>query len=167
MADLFILAIVVGFFVIGAGYSFRARIIPLIIASLGIVSVLVELFVRFVLKKEAPMALDSAQLFGADRKEDEFRTQSEAKEAVMEERTGGTLRAIVLWIVGMGVMLFLFGFQVTSFAYPVIYLVFGNTRMAWWRAMIVGALTWLSIFLLFSVLLNLPFFKGILFGGEL
>jgi hypothetical protein len=140
--------------------------IPLIIASLGIVSILVELFVRFVLKREAPMALDSAQLFGADRKEDEFRAQSVAKEAAMEVRPGGTLRAIVLWVVGVGVMLFLFGFQITSFAYPAIYLVFGNTRMAWWRAMIVGALTWLSIFLLFSVLLNLPLFKGILFGGE-
>ena len=167
LADLFFLAVVIAFFVIGMGYSVRARMIPLMIAGLGIVSILVEMFVRFVLKKEAPMALDSAQLFGADKKEDEFRAQSEAKEVAVEETSGGTLRAIVLWTIGMGVMLFLFGFQVASFAYPAIYLIFGNTRMVWWKAVTVGALTWLSIFLLFSVLLNLPFFKGILFGGEL
>jgi len=136
------------------------------IAALGIVSILVEMFVRFVLKKEAPMAIDGAELFGADKKEDEFRAQSEAKE-IVETKHGGKLHEIVLWTLGMGAMLFLFGFQATSFAYPAIYLIFGKTRMVWWKAVMVGALTWLSIFLLFSVLLNLPFFKGILFGGEL
>jgi hypothetical protein len=166
IADLFILGILIAFFALSLGYSVRARMIPLIISSLGIVSMLVEMFVRFVLKREAPMAIDSAELFGADKKEDEFRAQSEAKE-IVETKHGGKLHEIVLWTLGMGAMLFLFGFQVTSFAYPAIYLIFGNTRMAWWKAVLVGALTWLSIFLLFSVLLNLPFFKGILFGGEL
>lgn len=167
IADLFILAILVTFLVMGFGYSHRAKMIPLIIAAFGIVALLVEMFVRFVLKKEAALAIDGAELFGADKKEDEFRAQSEAKEAVVETKPGGKLYEIVLWTIGMGVMLFVVGFQITSFAYPAIYLIFGNTRMVWWRAIIVGALTWLSIFLLFSMLLNLPFFKGILLGGEL
>ena len=167
MGNLFFLVVLGWFFVEAIGYSERARLIPLIISGMGIVFVLVEMIIRYVARTDVELGIDAAVALGADKKEDQFRAQSEAKDAGVDEKPGGKVREIILWSIGMVAMLWFVGFQIVAFAYPALYLIFGNTKMTWWKAILVGFFTWLSIYLLFSVLLNMPFFPGILFGGEL
>lgn len=167
LGNLFFLVVLLWFFVESIQYSERARMIPLIISAMGIIFILTEMIIRYVARNEAQFGIDAAVVLGADKKEDEYRAQSEGKDAGVDEKPGGKVYEIVLWSIGIVAMLWFIGFQITAFAFPTIYLVLGNMKMTWWKAALVGFLTWLSIYLLFSVLLNMPFFPGILFGGEL
>lgn len=167
MGNLFFLVVLSWFFVEAIQYSERARMIPLIISGMGIVFIAVEMIIRFVARTDVELGIDAAVVLGADKKEEQYRSQSEAKEEVVDEKPGGKVHEIILWSIGMVAMLWFVGFQVTAFVYPVTYLIFGNTKMTWWKAILVGFFTWFSIYLLFSVMLNMPFFPGILFGGEL
>lgn len=167
MGNLFFLVVLGWFFVEAIGYSERARMIPLIISGMGIVFILVEMIIRYVAHTNVELGIDAAVVLGTDKKEEEFRAQSEAREEVVDEKPGGNALEIILWSIGMVAMLWFVGFQITAFVYPALYLIFGNTKMTWWKAVLVGFATWLSIYLLFSIMLNMPFFPGILFGGEL
>jgi hypothetical protein len=167
LGNLFFLVVLGWFFVEAIQYSERARMIPLIISGMGIVFIVVEMIIRYVARNDVELGIDAAVVLGADKKEDEFRAQSEAKDAGVDQKPGGKIYEIVLWSIAIVAMLWFIGFQITAFAYPIIYLIFGNTKMTWWKAFLVGFFTWLSIYLLFSVLLNMPFFPGIFFGGEL
>jgi hypothetical protein len=171
VADFILTAVLIGFFVLALGFSPRAQFMPLVISSIAILCMALEIIVRFVLGKEQGLALDGAELFGADKKKKEFK---QASLATAEERThekedardeGGKESTILLWLLALGVMLFVFGFQLTCFAYPVLFLKLGTTKMRWRSAVIIGALTWASIFVLFSWILNMPFFPGLIFGG--
>ncbi len=172
LVDLVVVAILIGFFVLALGFSPRAQFMPLVISGISIFCMTLEIIVRFVLGKQQALALDGAELFGADKKKDEFRKASiaTAEETPKEEMTkeeGGKESTILLWLLGLGAMLFIFGFQLTCFAYPVLFLKLGKAKVSWRAAIITGALTWASIFVLFSWVLNMPFFAGFLFGGEM
>jgi hypothetical protein len=167
LGNLFFLVVLSWFFVEAIGYSERARMIPLIISGMGIIFILVEMIIRYVARNDVQLGIDAAVVLGADKKEDEYRAQSEAKEEVVDQKPGGKVYEIMLWSVGIVAMLWFIGFQITALAFPSLYLIFGNVKMTWWKAILVGFFTWLSIYLLFSVMLNMPFFPGILFGGEL
>ncbi len=167
LGNLFFLVVLCWFFVEAIQYSERARMIPLIISGMGIVFILVEMIIRYVARNDVELGIDAAVVLGADKKEKEYRSQSEAKEEVVDEKPGGNVFEIVLWSIGIVAMLWFVGFQITAFVFPILYLMFGNMKMTWWKAVIVGFFTWLSIYLLFSVMLNMPFFPGIFFGGEL
>ncbi len=173
IADLVITAVLVGFFVLALGFSPRAQFMPLVISGIAILCMALEIVTRFVLGKEQGLALDGAELFGTDKKKKEFK---QASVATAEERTqekkeakeeGGKEGTILLWLLALGAMLFVFGFQLTCFVYPVLFLKLGKTKMGWLPATVIGALTWASIFVLFTWILNMPFFPGFLFGGEL
>ncbi len=173
IADFILTAVLVAFFVLALGFSPRAQFMPLVISGIAILCMALEILVRFVLGKEQGLALDGAELFGTDKKKKEFKQASLAtaeerrheKEETKEE--GGKESTILLWLLALGVMLFIFGFQLTCFAYPVLFLKSGTTKMRWRSAVIIGALAWASIFVLFSWILNMPFFPGLIFGGEL
>jgi hypothetical protein len=172
LADLVILAVLIGFFVLALGFSPRAAFMPLVISGISIFCMVVEIIVHFVLGKQQGLALDGAELFGTDQKKKEFKKASiaTAEQAAQEEEVeeeGGKESTILLWLLGLGVLLFIFGFQLTVFAYPILFLKLGKTKVSWRAAIITGALTWASIFVLFSWILNMPFFPGLLFGGEI
>jgi hypothetical protein len=173
IADCILTAVLLGFFVLALNFSPRAQFMPLVISGIAILCMALEIVVRFVLGKEQGLALDGAELFGTDKKKKEFKQASLAK---AEERTqekkevkeeGGKESTILLWLLLLGAMLFVFGFQLTCFAYPVLFLKLGKTKVSWPIAVVIGALTWASIFVLFSWILNMPFFPGFLFGGEM
>ncbi len=173
IADMVLMAVLVGFFVLALGFSPRAQFMPLVISGIAILCMALEIIVRFVLGKEQGLALDGAELFGTDKKKKEFKQASlataeergEGKKAVKEE--GGKEATILLWLLALGAMIFIFGFQLACFAYPVLFLTLGKTKMGWGWALVIGALAWASIFVLFSWILNMPFFPGLVFGGEL
>jgi hypothetical protein len=171
LADLVLTGVLIGFFVLALGFSPRAQFMPLVISGIAILCMGLEIIVRFVLGKEQGLALDGAELFGADKKKKEFKQASLATanepthEKEQEKEEGGKESTILLWLLALGVMLFVFGFQLTCFAYPILFLKLGKTKMSWRSAVIIGALTWASIFVLFSWVLNMPFFPGLIFGG--
>ncbi len=172
IADLVILAVLVGFFVLALGYSPRAQFMPLVISGLSIICMAAEITVRFVLGKEQMLALDDAEIFGTDRMKKEFKRASVASaeksetEQARKQEARGSEGTILLWLLGLGAMIFVFGFQFSVFAYPVLFLKLGKTKVGWPVAIVTGVLTWASIFVLFSWILNMPFFPGLLFGGE-
>ncbi len=173
VADLVILAVLIGFFVLALGYSPRAQFMPLVISGLSIVCMAAEIVVRFVFRKEQMLALDDAEIFGTDKMKKEFKrasaasAENRASDKAKEQQARRSEGTVLLWLLGLGVMILLVGFQLSVFAYPILFLKLGKTKVSWPAALITGALTWASIFVLFSWILNMPFFPGLLFGGEI
>ncbi len=66
IADLVIMAVLIGFFVLALQFSPRAQFMPLVISGISIICMTLEIIVRFVLGKEQGLALDGAELFGTD-----------------------------------------------------------------------------------------------------
>ena len=156
-----------GFLVLAKDYSPRAQFMPVVISAISILVMLVEFYVvNFT--KGLDTGIDTAELFGADRKEEEFRQSSATAEDCPVDvlaPAGGDERVMFLWIGLLTVMILLLGFNITEFVFPLIYLRFAS-KLSWRTSILVSFATWLVIFLLFGTVLQLPFFPGFLFGGE-
>lgn len=169
IADLVFLAVFLTFFVVALDFSPRAQFMPMVVSAMAMVTIVAEMLVANFGKGMAT-GIDTAELFGADKKEEEFREASLAKaeqEAVQVlAPAGGDEKVMFLWIGLLTLMIVLVGFSVTEFLFPVIYLRFAS-HLSWKASVGIGVATWLLIYLFFGVLLKLPFFPGLLFGGEL
>lgn len=165
---LVILAVLVGFFIVGLEYSSRARVVPVFVAVASIVCMAIQILLQNLAKNGVDLAVDTMEMFGAERTKEKMeqggkvQEQGEVEEEVV---AGGKESTIILWLVGLVAMLLLLGYQITSFLYVAAYLRFASHR-SWLFSILTGAITWAVVFLLFVVLLKVNLYQGIIFGAK-
>ena len=141
-------------------YSERARLIPLAVCigvSILILIVLIgEKYSRLI------RSFDSS-LIDVSSGSSNGKLLSES--ITMRERDGpGKVAIIFGWLVGFFVLIYLAGFLI---AIPISVLTFLKiwSRLPWTKTMVIAAVTWGFIYILFEVIMKVDLFEGILFGG--
>jgi uncharacterized membrane protein YdbT with pleckstrin-like domain len=157
----------------------RGGLFPVVFLSMGIVALLFELTTEVALPKRQAdvvkayldgITSDVEDSFGEQmEEEDEEEEEEESREEKMADQAGITvdfykrIGILVALIFGYGVVSFLIGvlYAIPFFVIPAIYLV-GSQSML--RAIVVMAITMITIYGLFGVWMNIPIFDGVLLG---
>jgi hypothetical protein len=146
--------------ILSLGYPEDARLVPLVVAIPGIVLSLVQLVFDLIGRPDKPQTDVENKDKGYSEMAEQYKMEEE-EISPKEERKREWL--MVFWIVFFLVIILLFGFWISIAAILLLF-----TRLygkeSWKTTLILTATGWLSIYLVFWVILQVPLFGGFLFG---
>ena len=148
-----------GMIVLSQGYPEKARLVPLVVAVPGLLMSLVQLIIELFFK-------DKIQSKEEDSKTHGYEAAAQEEVAYEEELTVEEIKkreaVMVGWILAILVLILAFGFWITIAAFLLIFLrIHGQETWKTTIAVTVGG--WMTIYLIFQVILRIPLFEGFLF----
>jgi len=135
----FLLLVVILFLIPTMGYTFKAKVFPL----MALFAALVLLFIQMIR---------------------EFLAKTKGKEVDQEEKTEGFGRkhlAMGAWMVGTPLMVWIFGFMGTVILLPILYL--RCQREGWLVTILVPLGCGISFYFFFGLALKMPLYPGLIF----
>jgi hypothetical protein len=145
--------------ILSLGYPEKARLVPLVVAVPGLILSLVQLVYDLIGRP------DKSQK-DADEKDKGYSAMANQYQLEEEEMSATEVRKrewlMVAWIVFFLVIILLFGFWISIAAIILLFTRFYG-KESWKMTLILTGAGWLSIYLIFWVILQVPLFEGFLF----
>lgn len=143
-------------------YGPRARLVPLTVSVLTLTALLVEMFLRNTRSK------NSRGVEGIDfltKRGEEIASEipvGEPDDAVVIDEPGGSARGGIGLVALFAALIYLFGILPATFSYVTGYLFF-ISKVGLVKALAYAGATWVTLYLLFIVLLGVPLYYGYVF----
>jgi len=147
---LMIFALVI--FLSSLSFAPKPRMFPVATAIAALIMILLLLIneihpIRFVTKLEI-------DLMGVE--------EARPQESV-QERSMAKMLDIVAWMIGFAILVFLVGFYISIAVFSLAFFRF-RAEAGWLKTVLISAVLWSFIFVIFGVVLELHMFKGVFFG---
>ncbi|KJS20740.1 MAG: hypothetical protein VR72_13240 [Clostridiaceae bacterium BRH_c20a] len=139
-------------------YTYKARMVPVPIYVISALIMLLQIyFMNF--KKNINLNVDAAELLTGGKSKDSVKGPEKTEQVKIQKVEGGSELAAISMIVLYLVMTLLIGILPAMFLF-----VFGFfiliTKMKWYISLLVTLATEVSIYILFSYVLQIKFFQG-------
>ncbi|KJS84317.1 MAG: hypothetical protein JM58_11260 [Peptococcaceae bacterium BICA1-8] len=139
-------------------YSYKARLVPVPVFVVSALIMLLQMyFMNF--KKDVNLNVDAAELLTGGKSNSSTNGPEKTENVKIQKVEGGSELSAILMIVGYLVMTLLIGILPAIFLFVLVFFVF-ITKMKWYISLLVTLATEVSIYILFSYVLQINFFQG-------
>jgi hypothetical protein len=170
--DIFICALIAGFVILSFQFSPNSRAIPLLVGILTMVGALIQLLANFM-----PNIGNQIAKYGGGTLIKEFKEESRKEiprgECKLPSPSTETLDKKVIrikelemygWLLGFLLIIYLFGYIISIPVFTLLFLIL-HSKAKWFTTLILTVTVTASIYSLFVVFLEVPLWRGIVFGG--
>ncbi|CEP69344.1 Protein of unknown function DUF1468 [Moorella glycerini] len=144
------------FATLSMGYGFRARLVPLPVAIGSGILVLIQLIIQNSRASHLNLSVNAGELFGTEK----VKVNYEGKQVKERVPGGKEWFAFSLLAVFLGMVL-VAGIEVATIIFVTGYFRYIN-KEGWLRSLLWGAGTTVALYLLFTVILRIHFYRGLL-----
>ena len=142
------------FVALSPGYSAEGRLFPLIV---GIPTVILSGYQAFV-DLRASGGGGGLDLFGVEKVRRERGTEEDEYADVPPDLYRKRLIEITAWILGFALLLYAFGIMVGFVLFTLLFFLAVGEKL--WLNLALTAGTWLAVYVLFELILRVPFYEG-------
>ena len=148
----------VSMIIISFDYSYKARLVPVPILVISTIIMLLQMyFMNF--KKDIDLNVDAAELLTGSKNKDSAKGKDKVDEVKIQKLKGGSELSAILIILFYLLLSFLIGILPAMFVFVIGFFIF-ITKMRWITSLIATLATVVTVYILFSYVLEIKFFEG-------